>query len=48
MALKLISSKDQKMEYDPNLLNNCPYQGINKFLERHNEYKILKISYRLF
>jgi len=34
---------------NPNLLRHCPYDGINKFLERHkNEYKVLNMSYRIF
>lgn len=34
---------------DKNIIESCPYYGINKFLERHkNEYKILNTSYRVF
>jgi hypothetical protein len=34
---------------DIDLVNHCPHQGINKFLERHKEdYKILNMSYRVF
>jgi predicted O-methyltransferase YrrM len=34
---------------DSNLIRHCPYDGINKFLEKHKgQYKILNMSYRIF